>query len=459
MLKKSVLKVILILFSTALLTLTFNSAAVEGQGSEILFSDHFDGSTIDTAKWSVQSNGGSVTVANSYVSLSSDGSSFPLVTSAVNPFPASGDFAIEFDIQYTRIEGWGTGFWISKGPFEPSENNLGANVMQVWAQVDGNVGAVYMGILGNSIYKSEYHWNPYGPLNSNALRFRLQCTKGLYTVYLNGVALASIQSPLRPDTVGFGHPPAFWVPRPWAGQWTSFKINSIRMLQPSGISLSTTPSAIDVGLKVDMSGTLTDQDGLPLRGAGVLLSYQIPIEQTWNALTSVITDTHGYYAATWFPPATGNFLVKAEWIGDATYAGTYETKNVSVTRGSGATLFLAESNSTLSSLAFDSVSNEISFTVSGSSGTSGYVRFLISKTLMENLTDFTVYLDGQQINYHATSKSDFQELYFEYTHSTHNVIISLSSSLVPEFPSWISLLSLIGITLFAVSVYKKKQVR
>ena len=109
-------------------------STVAGEVSSTLFSDDFDGSSIDTTKWVVQQNvnggsGGSITVADSYVSLTSDGTSFPLVYTATNPFPTSGDFAVEFDIKYTRLTSWGTGFWVSQGPFVPSEDELLANIL------------------------------------------------------------------------------------------------------------------------------------------------------------------------------------------------------------------------------------------------------------------------------------------------------------------------------------------
>ena len=150
-------------------------------------------------------------------------------------------------------------------------------------------------------------------------------------------------------------------------------------------------------------------------------------------------------------------MLKAEWMGDESHGGTYETKNVSVAVGTDEALFLAESNSTLSALAFNSTSKEISFTASGPSGTTGYVRFLVSKTLIANLTEFTVFLDGRQIQFNATSQGNMQSLYFTYSHSTHNILIRLPSSAVPEFPSVTILVSLsIMVATAGLLVYHKK---
>jgi hypothetical protein len=415
-------------------------STVAGEVSSTLFSDDFDGSSIDTTKWVVQQNvnggsGGSITVADSYVSLTSDGTSFPLVYTATNPFPTSGDFTVEFDIKYTRLTSWGTGFWVSQGPFVPSEDELLANILQVWAHTDEtgpNVGAA---LLGKEAYKSAIQKNPFKQWESSTLTFRLQYSKNIYTLYLNGEVMLSVHSMLRADTIGFGHPPLFYVPKSYPNPWTSFKINSIRMLQPSSLSISTNPlSTVDVGYKVDISGRLTNLTGTALPSASVLLSYQIPGMSAWNPIASAITDANGAYAITWFAPATGNFLMKTEWAGDSTYAGTLEFKNISVARGTGEALFLAESNSTLSSLAFNSTSKEISFTASGPSETTGYVRFIISNTLMENLTDFRVFLDGQQIQFTATSEGEMQVLYFQYSHSSHSILIKMLTSETADSP-------------------------
>ena len=396
--------------------------------------DDFQGSTIDTSKWVVQQNvnggnGGTVTVADSYVSLTSDGTSFPIIYSATNPFPESGDFAVEVDIQYTRLTGWGTGFWVTQGPFVPAEYELNANILQVWAHIDETGPNVLVLLLGKQVHTEAIQKNPFRAFNSSTLTFRLQCSGNIYTLYLNGEAIVSVNSTLRADTIGFGHPPLFCVPFPYPSQWTSFRISCIRIPQASALSISTSPSsATEVNHKVSISGRLTESQGAGLPGASVLLLYQIPGMSTWNPVTSAITDANGAYAATWFVPATGNFLLKAEWRGDETHCGTHKTTNVSVTLGEGEPLFLAESNSTLSSLAFSSASKEISFTASGPSGTAGYVRFVVSKTLMENLTDFKVYLDGQPVQFTITSEAQTQVLFFQYSHSSHNILIKMLSS-------------------------------
>ena len=294
--------------------------------------------------------------------------------------------------------------------------------------------------------------------------------KGVYTVYVDGVEIASAPSERRPITIGFGHAPRFDIPPPkeqvetqgyWG--WCSFKIDSIRVVNPvrnnAQISVSINAEEAQIGYSVDISGTLTNQNGEPLNYETIVLSHSIPGVTTWTPITAATTDSNGFYSASWIPTATGKFAVKAEWTGNEAYAETYTVTNISVTRHESASLLFAESNSTLSSLAFNSTSKEISFTVSGPSGTTGYVRLLISKTLMENLTDFEVYIDERQVEFNATSTGDFQSLHFEYTHSTHNVNIKLPASSAPEFPSWIILPSIITATLVGGLIYRKQIIK
>lgn len=119
--------------------------------------------------------------------------------------------------------------------------------------------------------------------------------------------------------------------------------------------------------------------------------------------------------------------------------------------------FCIESNSTVSALAFNSTTQEISFTVSGPNDTTGYVNITISKTLLPNLAGLKIYIDKQDINFTANTIGDSQVLYFAYHHSTHNITIHLpSTETAPEFQAWM-LLPLLGCFAVAVVVFKFKK--
>jgi hypothetical protein len=101
----------------------------------------------------------------------------------------------------------------------------------------------------------------------------------------------------------------------------------------------------------------------------------------------------------------------------------------------GKNVFAVASNSTISSLAYNSTTNELSFKASGPSGTTGYTDVFISKTILQEPSELTVTIDGKQTNFTSTSVYDFWALHFVYSHSAHNVAINLGSDAAPESPA------------------------
>ena len=435
----------------------FSAVAGEEDTSEVYFSEHFDGA-IDPEKWVVQENtdmsgypacGGIVRVADSQIMLSSNGSGFPCISTAASPFPVSGNFSLEFDLTYTCISDWGNGVWVSDGSRIKKDETKPTNVIfGVWADNDDfDTVSIRAELFGALVYFSEIHgWEPSAPTHV----FKLEYSKGLYNVFVDSVDVASASSQVRPDTIGFGHPPTYYIPfspehvASVIGGWGSFKIDLIKVISTeqnpnsntAHISLFVKPEELQIGYIVDMEGALTDQEGNPLCDKIVIFSYCVAGTSKWDPIASAPTDSNGFYSASWIPSATGNFALKAEWLDNETYGGTYAVKNVSVSRYELDNLFFVESNSSLTSLVFNSTSKEIDFTVSGPSGTIGYMKFLVSKTLMPNLSDYKIYIDGQQVSCTAESTDDYELLYFTYTHSTHNVTIKLPTLLMPEFTQW-----------------------
>jgi hypothetical protein len=92
-------------------------------------------------------------------------------------------------------------------------------------------------------------------------------------------------------------------------------------------------------------------------------------------------------------------------------------------------VFSVVSNSTISALIFDSTKQELSFTATGPSGTTGYSQVTIAKAIAANITNLNVYLDGEPIVYSVTSTTDTWIISFTYTHSTHRVVVALDDSL------------------------------
>jgi hypothetical protein len=89
--------------------------------------------------------------------------------------------------------------------------------------------------------------------------------------------------------------------------------------------------------------------------------------------------------------------------------------------------FSVISNSTISEVTFNSTNRVLSFTVSGPPGTVGYTNVTIAKDLIANISELKVNLDGNQINYTTTSTDYSWLIHFTYGHSTHKIVILLSS--------------------------------
>jgi hypothetical protein len=119
----------------------------------------------------------------------------------------------------------------------------------------------------------------------------------------------------------------------------------------------------------------------------------------------------------------------------------------------GQSFFFVNSNSTVSNLFFNSTSAELSFTVSGESETWGYVEVTISKTLVSSIQDVKVYLDGSPLSVAVTDDGDAWLLYFTYTHSTHDVLVSLAAAPEVGVESLLWLVSTVVVgVLFSVAI-------
>jgi hypothetical protein len=212
---------------------------------------------------------------------------------------------------------------------------------------------------------------------------------------------------------------------------------------PTHISISVNASSTVVGAAVNVNGRLRDVNGTPMQGKSVTLSYAVASGTSWVPIGSGVTDTSGEYNIQWVNTASGTFTLKAEWGGDADYLAASSTTTLSFLPYANQNVFLVESNSTVSALAFNSTSLELSFTVSGPSGTWGYVKATIAKSLVSNGENIKVYLDGNQLNYTLTSSANSWLLTFSYLHSTHQVLVSLCQA--PSKPFTETLLEMVAI--------------
>jgi hypothetical protein len=189
-----------------------------------------------------------------------------------------------------------------------------------------------------------------------------------------------------------------------------------------------------------VNGRLSALDGSALQGKTVILSYAVA-NSPWVPIGSAVTNENGGYNIQWVNVASGTFTLKVQWTEDTGYQATTNTTSISFLPYDIQNLFHVESNSTVTVLAFNSTSAELSFKVEGPNGTSGYVKATIAKTLMANATDTKVYLDGNKLDYKVSSTTNSWILTFNYHHSAHQVTIALVANVSTEpaiilLPNW-----------------------
>jgi hypothetical protein len=458
------------------LTLLFFPVAsfqVESTTSETspFFFDHFEGDALDPSKWTAQENtqmsgapayGGNIKLADSNILLSSNGSSFPFVKTVTKAFPDTGDFAVQFNVTYTCIADMGAGIMLGKGiPYmeRPNFGNLSSGppflyypvgdgtwanrIFTLWAADQGpEKGMIYIEMFNTLVWKTYVQgFKPSSPPHL----YKLTYISGVYTVYVEDQQVAQVESKDRPDTIILGHAPIYYVPFGSASLgwgWNSFQVDYIKVtpMNPSVLSVSAQSENSQLGYRVNINGKLNTVEGNAIADENVVIYCSVPGTSTWSPIAATTTDGNGFFSVDWIPPATGKFTLRATWSGNDFYAANSDVLNISILQDSGQNLFTAESNSTLSSLAFNATSKEISFSVSGPTGSTGYVRFTISKALLGNQSDFKIYLDDRQVNFSVSTMGDMFVFYFEYHHSSHTITIALtnadysSSAVVPETP-------------------------
>ena len=90
--------------------------------------------------------------------------------------------------------------------------------------------------------------------------------------------------------------------------------------------------------------------------------------------------------------------------------------------------FFIVTNSTVSQLSFNSTSGTLAFTVSGPSGSTGFLNLTIAKSIMPDLNSLTVNLDGNPLSYISTSSAYYWSIQLNYHHSTHSIVVNFASA-------------------------------
>ena len=156
----------------------------------------------------------------------------------------------------------------------------------------------------------------------------------------------------------------------------------------------------------------------------------------------------------WLNTASGTFTLKAEWDGNNEYPRIKATTTLSSHPYQDQNIFFIESNSTVTALTFNSTKSKLIFTVSGPSGTNGYVKATIPKDMLPAEGNWTVLVDGNPVIPTIDEDANKTYIHFTYGHSTKTIKIQ-GTYAIPEFPSIIFLPLFLMATLL-VTFYRKR---
>jgi hypothetical protein len=219
------------------------------------------------------------------------------------------------------------------------------------------------------------------------------------------------------------------------------------------MELYCTSTATQSNLKVQVTGTLIyNKTGIP--DEAVYLSYSADTGETWANFTLVKTGTDGEFAALWSPKSTGNYLICASWEGNLTLRWMNATVNLALTPDSAGNVFSVASNSSISGLAYDSASQQLSFKTNGTASTTGYAYVSIPKTLVNDVQALKVNIDGAPIAFSSESKDDVWVIFCVYSQSEHAFVVQIPfmQVITPQNTPWIVIIIAVAALIIAVLV-------
>lgn len=207
------------------------------------------------------------------------------------------------------------------------------------------------------------------------------------------------------------------------------------------------------GSGVSITGNIrhmANATGVP--GLSLMVYYSVTGGATWNEISSVTTGLNGGYSVLWLPTATGEYLIKVTWSGNTSLYPCDNQTNLAVTFYADKYVFAVQSNSIVSSLAFNSSRGELNFTVNGQPNSTGYARVLISKDLVKDAAKIKLYIDGRLANYELSSTTDSWVLLLTSGHNTSQISVSFGSSGKESNPATPSVLVVVLALLALVAI-------
>ncbi|MCB0169730.1 MAG: serine/threonine protein kinase [Anaerolineae bacterium] len=198
-----------------------NRPTLPANGSvEAMFIDDFNELGLNRALWDFELGSGQMQIYNSVLRLSSSGPSFPLVYSAVNPFPNGDRFRLDIDLQYLTAATRGAGLALGTLPenFDPNQDRAPLQLgQQLGFWQDGDSWRIEFGPAGEEVYDL-----PAPQLDKMALQ--IDFLGDGYTVNLDGRPVYTSPPVAEPPT-------HLWLGSPLqasdAGSWSTLEVGQI----------------------------------------------------------------------------------------------------------------------------------------------------------------------------------------------------------------------------------------
>lgn len=213
----------------------------------------------------------------------------------------------------------------------------------------------------------------------------------------------------------------------------------------SSISVNTSVSPSQAGFAVNLDGTVLSEYGNNLEN--VTANLYMLRNETKTLIGTATTDNAGCYNSSWTLDEQGYYTIIAEWNGTPSYLGASSNITFAFLSSIDQNVFTVESNSTVSEFNYNATNRNLCFTVNGSDGTGGYAKVTAAKNLVADIDNLKVYVDSFEVGFSVAETADSWVITFEYLHSSHEVVMDLDITIVPEFSfSYILLLLVIAVS-------------
>ena len=219
------------------------------------------------------------------------------------------------------------------------------------------------------------------------------------------------------------------------------------------ITLNCISTAAASNLKVEVTGTLTyNKTGIP--DASIYIGYSADYGNRWENFSLVKTRADGGFGTLWIPNATGSYLMCAQWEGNLTLHWVNATVNLATMPDLAGNEFSVVSNSTISNLAYNSATQELSFNTNGTQSTTGYANVCIPKTLVSDIHTVKLNIDGTPMTFTSEAQNDIWVISCVYTQSEHafTLQIPFAPTLNPAYAPWIAIVIAISVLIALVAI-------